>query len=758
VTAAPLRLPAYLLAPELVLSSAPAADGDGDSSGSGGGDDDDDEDDDDEEEPEPEPEPEDAGGWPLSQSPRRGVTGFAALSAAKAPATGGHENGHSHAHGHGHGGHRGGRARGHPSPTAASKATATTATTGSTTASAAVAAGAPAPFSDDLVAVGRTVPALRPLSVRLPTSSVHPAALALAIEVDSAAVTRQTAALWALFQQLLPACARRARRVLLKRAAHARKDALCSYIFRERFALVTVDNTLDNKMQDTHARVCDVTRTVSARLALAPAAPATGAGGGRPAHTALGGCAVEDRSVADTLRSLAAAQAVAVADARAAGGAAEAAAQAAVAEIGNELVVMFEETYELGAETGSGGGGGGGGGRASASAAAAASPAAAAAAVFRAPDSSDGSARNWARYRGEHVIVLCHGYQGSHWDMRMLKNLLATRCPAAQFLISSANAGRTEGSIAELGQRLAREIVDFILRQCPSTLGRLSFVGHSMGGIIIRAALAEPIMRPFLRHCYTLVTLASPHCGYIFSEAPLVSTGLWFLRKWTRSKSLSQLSFSDAASYEDCFVYRLAQAEALSHFRYVFLLASRDDKYAPFYSARVQRHEEAGVGASDTKGRAYSHMVRSLLRHLTHPETAPVNVAAAAAAASRAGRKPGTPAADVSAVDPAFSAVSDAELRAQERGRLAAAAPCACIAPYLTDRADITALASAPPCLCGADGVTAVPQVFRRFEVSFGQRKRRTLDSFIGRQAHIFFLDVPQYFNMFLALHWKAFL
>ena len=67
--------------------------------------------------------------------------------------------------------------------------------------------------------------------------------------------------------------------------------------------------------------------------------------------------------------------------------------------------------------------------------------------------------------------------------------------------------------------------VRFIMNSV-GALGRLSFVCHSLGGIVVRSALSEACLAPYLRHCYTLITLASPHCGTHQGSA-LVSTGLW---------------------------------------------------------------------------------------------------------------------------------------------------------------------------------------------------------------------------------------
>jgi len=42
----------------------------------------------------------------------------------------------------------------------------------------------------------------------------------------------------------------------------------------------------------------------------------------------------------------------------------------------------------------------------------------------------------------------------------------------------------------ELGLNLSREVVNYVIEWCPNnSLGRLSFIGHSLGGLIIRAAL-----------------------------------------------------------------------------------------------------------------------------------------------------------------------------------------------------------------------------------------------------------------------------
>jgi len=74
--------------------------------------------------------------------------------------------------------------------------------------------------------------------------------------------------------------------------------------------------------------------------------------------------------------------------------------------------------------------------------------------------------------------------------MRLLKNNLSLMHPDAIFLSSTSNEEQTEGDIFEMGERLANEVKQYIQSFCPvSCLARISFIGHSLGGLIIRASL-----------------------------------------------------------------------------------------------------------------------------------------------------------------------------------------------------------------------------------------------------------------------------
>lgn len=69
--------------------------------------------------------------------------------------------------------------------------------------------------------------------------------------------------------------------------------------------------------------------------------------------------------------------------------------------------------------------------------------------------------------------------------------------PKVEVLMSEANEDKTSGDFREMGQRLAQEVISFVKKKMDKAsrygnLGdiRLSFVGHSIGNLIIRTAIA----------------------------------------------------------------------------------------------------------------------------------------------------------------------------------------------------------------------------------------------------------------------------
>ena len=96
-----------------------------------------------------------------------------------------------------------------------------------------------------------------------------------------------------------------------------------------------------------------------------------------------------------------------------------------------------------------------------------------------------------------------HGYGGNSEDLALMRNELAVVFPDAICLLSESNTNNSNCSIWKMGKNLADEVKRAI---CDSTASRLSFVGHSMGGLIIRAAL--PHLADYRNMMMTFVSLS----------------------------------------------------------------------------------------------------------------------------------------------------------------------------------------------------------------------------------------------------------
>ena len=82
--------------------------------------------------------------------------------------------------------------------------------------------------------------------------------------------------------------------------------------------------------------------------------------------------------------------------------------------------------------------------------------------------------------------------------------------------MSQANEDKTDTDIMEQGQRLAQEVKNYINQACQDVhISKISFIGHSLGGLIVRAAL--PYLAEYSPKFFTYITLSSPHLGYMSS-------------------------------------------------------------------------------------------------------------------------------------------------------------------------------------------------------------------------------------------------
>lgn len=129
--------------------------------------------------------------------------------------------------------------------------------------------------------------------------------------------------------------------------------------------------------------------------------------------------------------------------------------------------------------------------------------------------------------KGLHLIICVHGLDGSCHDLRLFKIYLEVSLPGQNihFLMSEKNQdGLTFSDFSQMTDKFVNEILAYMdtNKLNPS---RISFVGHSLGNIIIRSALTRPQLAHLLPKLHTFLSLSGPHLGTLYNGSGLVNMG-----------------------------------------------------------------------------------------------------------------------------------------------------------------------------------------------------------------------------------------
>jgi Putative serine esterase (DUF676) len=152
-----------------------------------------------------------------------------------------------------------------------------------------------------------------------------------------------------------------------------------------------------------------------------------------------------------------------------------------------------------------------------------------------------------------HIVFFLNGFGGTVHDTRVIRTYLKTYYPHVYCYALTKNQGKaSEGDLIDTGVRIAEEIYEFLsednlTREC-LTLGKISFVAFSIGGIVLRLALRHKTIKPFWPRFHTFITVASPHLGHLYASSMLLSTGMFVMQKMRNAVSLTQLTYADEAA------------------------------------------------------------------------------------------------------------------------------------------------------------------------------------------------------------------
>ncbi|KAF8561726.1 hypothetical protein P879_09626, partial [Paragonimus westermani] len=215
-----------------------------------------------------------------------------------------------------------------------------------------------------------------------------------------------------------------------------------------------------------------------------------------------------------------------------------------------------------------------------------------------------------------HLIVCVHGLDGNSSDLRLVRVYLQLALPDCrlEFLMSECNQSDTFAGFDSMRDNLAEELIAFI-NELDETPDRISFIGHSMGCVLVRALLLSPLLKPYLSKLHTFLSLSGPHLGTVYNSSGLVNMGMWVMQKWKKSESLAQLRLRDEPNLRQTYMYRLNASPGLELFRYVLLVSSPQDRYVPYHSTRIELCR-AAVRDNSPLSIIYMEMVTNVLQRL----------------------------------------------------------------------------------------------------------------------------------------------
>ncbi|CAK59600.1 unnamed protein product (macronuclear) [Paramecium tetraurelia] len=213
----------------------------------------------------------------------------------------------------------------------------------------------------------------------------------------------------------------------------------------------------------------------------------------------------------------------------------------------------------------------------------------------------------------KHVLILVHGYQGTSADLQTWKSYLKIKFPNHLIIQSEINQDDTEDSISVMASRLAQEIQRQITdRTHLKQQVQISFIGHSLGGVLIRCALQH--LNKYQDCMHTFISLGSPHVGLGIQQSTLIDAGLWFMKAFKKEDQrvcLNQMTLCDEKDVQKTFFYKLSQNSKFGWFKNVILAFSLQDSYVPFSSASLTRIKEQGDRAN-----AHNQMVEQLFQQV----------------------------------------------------------------------------------------------------------------------------------------------
>lgn len=190
---------------------------------------------------------------------------------------------------------------------------------------------------------------------------------------------------------------------------------------------------------------------------------------------------------------------------------------------------------------------------------------------------------------GAHLVVLVHGYGASSLAMVFIERTIKYLYPHVHVLNSKSNEIQSDSAnIETMGRNLASEIEQEMQKYDNPDDVDISFIGYSLGGVVVRAALLH--LEIFKFNMNTFISLSCPHIGHVEHGNTLAKVGMLAMNTIWHSNVIDDLFLRDNKNKRLTYLYSLSCHSGLSWFKNITLYGSTDDGYVSSNSALISRN------------------------------------------------------------------------------------------------------------------------------------------------------------------------
>ncbi|XP_060171591.1 putative lipase YDR444W [Lycium barbarum] len=254
-----------------------------------------------------------------------------------------------------------------------------------------------------------------------------------------------------------------------------------------------------------------------------------------------------------------------------------------------------------------------------------------------------------AKLQPEHLVVMVNGLIGSSADWRYAAEQFVKRLPDKIVVhCSERNSSRlTFDGVDQMGERLAKEVVD-VIKRWPG-VRKISFVAHSLGGLVARYAIGRLYERPTKTEIVDLngscliregnvsfeetvaglepvnfITVATPHLGSrghkqlpLLCGLPLLEKGASQTAHWIVGRSGKHLFLTDKDNGKPPLLLRMVNdsddlkfMSGLRSFKRRVAYANANyDHVVGWRTSSIRRQNELPKSNLQIKDQKYPHIV-----------------------------------------------------------------------------------------------------------------------------------------------------